>query len=100
MPFGANFFSRGESRRRSAREEGRKQRPTRARAARSQNAMLRNSTFHRHFCTTSKFLRANTFAGDLSPRISPAIAIAEGCRSGKRRLHTKLSGVTVIFFLL
>ena len=57
--------------------------------------------FHRHFCNAVKIFRARVrVAENFSPRVS-ADDRCGGCRcGGARHLHTILSGVTVIFFLL
>jgi hypothetical protein len=82
-----------------------RKRAARLRAARSLNTTTHNDTrrkpaFHRHFCTARKFFRAPTLRKNLAARNFPKIAPRSRCGGGVRRLHTKLSGVTVIFFLL
>jgi hypothetical protein len=65
-----------------------------------QMKMCKKPAFHRHLWRAQNFSRAIP-----APRKFFAARFADGCdadasEQGARHLHTKLSGVTVIFFLL
>jgi hypothetical protein len=69
-------------------------------AASARDATCRKAAFHRHFSIASNFSRAiapprNFFAARFADERR-----AKAAGKGARHLHTKLSGVTVIFFLL
>jgi hypothetical protein len=88
-----------------ATRSSRRKRARLASAARALNAIPRNAmrqkpAFHRHFCSTLNFSSAIMHAKNfLSARFADDRG-ADAVASGARHLHTILSGVTVIFFLL
>jgi hypothetical protein len=75
-------------------------RDVRAAARSTRNAASQKPPFHRHFSRALNFLRAGASRKVFSLRVSPMIACRKRLRAKARDLHTKLSGVTVIFFLL
>jgi hypothetical protein len=75
-------------------------RATCPRRARAFNIAQRKAAFHRHFFNACKFMRACAPRKNLSARVFAKVAPHSRCGVGARALHTKLSEVTVIFFLL
>jgi hypothetical protein len=103
-PFCAKFFSQGEYAHNTAVEHAKTAREgQRARAPLSPHRKIgvaRNPHFigtfaRRHFLRAQSRMQKN-----FRCVASPVIAARCGGASGARDLHTKLSGVTVIFFLL
>jgi len=62
--------------------------------------MCKKSAFHRRFSHAQDFLARQRRQKSFAPRIVPALATHGRSASAARHLHTKLSEVTVIFFLL
>jgi hypothetical protein len=103
-PFCAKFFSQGESAHTTAAERAKTAREgQRARTPSSPHRKIgvaRNPHFIGIFAQR-RFLRAQSRILKFFLCVaSPVIAARCGCARGARDLHTKLSGVTVIFLLL
>jgi hypothetical protein len=65
-----------------------------------QNAMWQKPAFHRHFCIVLNFSSAIVPAKNFSSVRFADDRGGDAVGRGARQLHTILSGVTVIFFLL
>jgi hypothetical protein len=98
-----NFFAvvnpptatRSKRRRRASTASG-----ARAFHAMPQHAMWQKPAFHRHFCIVLNFSSAIAPAKNFFAARSADDRGDDAVDGGARHLHTILSGVTVIFFLL
>jgi hypothetical protein len=68
--------------------------------ATAQTAKYQKSAFHRHFCNIANFLAAISLPKNFSAARFANQRDNHAVARGARHLHTILSGVTVIFFLL
>jgi hypothetical protein len=101
----AKFFSLGKFRRKRPFARARRRAGACCGANRNkQTHRLRTwqkPAYHRYFCISAKFLPSDRAQELFSIcAMSPPSRVSAHRRRGGRRLHTKLSGVTVIFFLL
>jgi hypothetical protein len=98
------FFSRGKSGRVGVAEPAKKRTNDDARACCRLQKQKFECRKNPHYIGTSALRRISN-APSLARKnfrrgVLPAIAMRVECASGARHLHTKLNGITVIFFLL